>query len=287
MPTNLYVDWWGDLNEQKLISDLMTESIQMFGVEVIYLPRILRREDFLYLEDMLSQFTQTFPIEVYLLNTQGYDGPGNFLSKFGLQSEMQMSVLMSRERFNEIVRTIVPRPTEGDWIFFPAPISRMFEIKYTEFEKSPGQYFPLGTRTHYKLDLEPITYSHEEIRTGNTVIDAFETQLAYSQELTFSDGSGAFVGRETVYQGETLTTATATGVVAVWTPTTTTLRVTDITGVFANGVSVLGATSGARYTLGATPDPLLSPNDPTHDNAYYETEIGSFIAGQQRNPFGS
>lgn len=256
----------------------------MYGMDMVYLPRVMRREDSLYMEDVLSQFTQTYNMEMYIKNVQGWEGAGNYLSKFGLQIEHTFSVWISRERFSEIVR--LPRPTEGDWVYVPAPINKLFEIKFVENEKAESQFYTLGTRTFYELTLELYTYSHEEIRTGNTVIDSFETEQAYAQELVFASGTGTFGSRETVFQGESLDTASATGVVATWTANTSTLKITDITGVFADGIDVIGATSGARYLLGTTPDPLLSPNDPTHDNVFYETEYDEFVVGQQKNPFG-
>lgn len=103
MPTNSYVRWWDDTNEQNLLQSLMTEAIKFHGLDVVYMPRSLRREDSLYSEDILSKFTSTYPIEVYLKNIQGWDGQGDFLSKFGIRVDDKMSIMISRERFDEIV----------------------------------------------------------------------------------------------------------------------------------------------------------------------------------------
>ena len=103
MPTNSYVRWWNDTNEQTLLQNLMTEAIKFHGLDVIYMPRSMRREDTLYNEDILSKFTQTYPIEVYLKNVQGWDGQGDFLSKFGLRVDDKMTLMISRERFEEII----------------------------------------------------------------------------------------------------------------------------------------------------------------------------------------
>lgn len=283
MPTNPYVRLWDDTNEQNLINDLMTEAIGMYGVDVIYLPRTMRREDTLYMEDVLSQFTQTYPIEVYVQSTGGWEGAGNFLNKFGLQIEHTVSVMLSRRRFSELIP--LSRPTEGDWVYFPAPINKLFEIKFVENEKAAGQFYPLGTRTYYQLSLELYTYSHEEIRTTIPEINTFEMNEAYAQLLVLTGGgSGTYTDQETVYQGLDLASATATGVVAGWNEDTKELKITDITGTFLDGSVVVGTTSGASYTLGATPDPKLSPNDPTHDNKYYETAYPAFIDTSERDP---
>lgn len=103
MPTNSYVRWWGDTNEQNLLQKLMTEAIKFHGFDVTYMPRSMRREDTLYNEDILSKFTSVYPIEVYLKNVMGWEGQGNFLSKFGLRVDDKMTVIISRERFDEII----------------------------------------------------------------------------------------------------------------------------------------------------------------------------------------
>ena len=103
MATNSYVRWWTDTNEQNLLQGLMTEAIKFHGFDLVYMPRSMRREDTLYNEDILSKFTSTYSIEAYLKNVTGWDGQGNFLSKFGLRVDDKMTLMISRERFDEII----------------------------------------------------------------------------------------------------------------------------------------------------------------------------------------
>lgn len=285
MPVNPHVNWWSDGNEQHLLHDLMTEAIQFYGIDVVYLPRTLRREDTLYNEDVLSQFTQTYPIEVYLKDAMGWQGQGSFLDKFGLKMDHNMNVMLSVQRFSELVP--ITRPTEGDWIYFPAPVDKIFEVRFVESERGQGQFYPLGTRTFYELQLELFTYNHEEIRTGNTDIDIFESTQAYTQDIVFAaGGTGNYELAESVYQGSSLIEATATGVVAAWTPATRTLRIMDLTGVFADDVAVVGHTSGATHVTVGTPDILQKPTDPTADNRYLVDSVTGFIDASGGDPFG-
>lgn len=103
MATNSYVRWWTDTNEQNLLQSLMTEAIKFHGFDLVYMPRSMRREDTLYNEDILSKFTATYSIEAYLKNVTGWDGQGNFLSKFGLRVDDKMTLMISRQRFDEII----------------------------------------------------------------------------------------------------------------------------------------------------------------------------------------
>lgn len=349
MPTNSYVHWWNDTNEQNLLQTLMTEAIQIHGFDVVYLPRSMRREDTLYNEDVLSLFTQTYPIEVYLKNVLGWEGQGDFLSKFGLQVDDKITVMISRERFDELIprarftrgqisadaggttvtgtnskfrtdlrvgdrltttssgqtRTVtaiknstsltvntafttsvtneyfsvpldddikppVSRPMEGDLVYLPDPFNAMMEVKFVVHERAAGQFYALGKKTFYEVQLELYTYSHEVIATGDPEIDVFQDDVAYAVDLMLNttSGSGTYSVGETVYQGASVDLATATGVVASWNEDNGVLRITTITGVFANGVLVVGETSGASYLLAETPDLIDTPNDPNDDNAY-------------------
>lgn len=103
MATNPYVRWWDDTNEQNLLQSLMTEAIKFHGLDVVYMPRSMRREDTLYNEDVLSKFTSTYNIEAYVKNVMGWDGQGDFLSKFGLRVDDKVTLLISRERFEQLV----------------------------------------------------------------------------------------------------------------------------------------------------------------------------------------
>lgn len=166
MPTNSHVRWWNDTNEQNLLQNLMTEAIQFYGLEVIYLPRSLRREDLLYSEDILSKFTSTYPIEVYLKNVNGWDGQGDFLSKFGLRIDDKISIMISRERFDEIVpRT---RTTTG------------------QITAAAGDTTVTGNNTKFQSELnagdEITTTSSGQTRTINSITNS--TSLTVSVAFT-------------------------------------------------------------------------------------------------------
>lgn len=274
--TNPYVNWWSDRNEQNLLQDLMSEAIRMHGINTVYLPRTMRREDALYNEDVLSQYVQTFPIEMYIKNVTGWEGGGNFLNKFGLQIDHTITMMVSVDTFHRTI-TSLTRPFEGDWVYLPAPINKLFEIKFVENQKGQGQFYPLGAITFYELQLELHTYTHEEVRTKVADINLFEQGSAYAQELIFAAGSGTFVKGETVYQGPSLSLATGTGVVASWNASSMTLKITDITGGFGNTLPVSGVNSAATYTLTTPPDVLATPNNPTDDNKYLDTYGGNII----------
>ena len=65
--TNKYFNRYNFGNEQSPITrSLITEAIQIYGIDVIYVPRNLTNFDQLYLTDDQSTYTQAIRTTVYL-----------------------------------------------------------------------------------------------------------------------------------------------------------------------------------------------------------------------------
>ena len=89
-------------SEQDLYEDLVLESIKIFGQDVVYLPREEISEDDL-LNEAWNQYTQAFPIEMYLSNPEGFEGDGNLLGKFGLEIRDQGTFVVPKKRWHSVV----------------------------------------------------------------------------------------------------------------------------------------------------------------------------------------
>lgn len=181
MPTtNFYFNNFAYTQEQNLIENLIIESIKIYGIEVFYLPRNLVKEDNLFGEDVLSKFEQAYPVEMYIKSVDGFQGDGDFLSKFGLEIRDEMVLTVSRRRFGEEIEIEdttpvnetegVARPAEGDLIYFPLN-GKIFEVKFVEHE---AIFYQMGSLQTYDLTLELFEYSHEEFNTGINQIDEIE-----------------------------------------------------------------------------------------------------------------
>jgi hypothetical protein len=101
MPVNSYFQNFSYAREQDLIEDLIIESIQIYGYDVRYIPRTLVAEDKIFWEDRLSEFTDAVELEMYIKNVEGFEGEGDFLSKFNLEIRDQTTFTVARKRFDE------------------------------------------------------------------------------------------------------------------------------------------------------------------------------------------
>ncbi len=278
-----YLNWWTDSNEQRLIQSLTTEAIRMHAFPAIYMPLTMRRDDILYTEDVLRNYLQTFQIDVYINNVQGWDGQGDFLSKFGVRVNDKLNLMISRDTFSGLIEN-QQRPNEGDLILLPPPIDAIFEVKFIEHEKAAGQFYPLGGLYFYEVSCELHVYSHEQVNTGDIDIDVIEDTQAFAIDVVLTPGgAGTFSVGETVYQGDSILTASASASVASWTPATNTLRVVNIVGAFAPGYVLHGGTSMAQWTVATEPDVIDNKNDPVDDNRYIKDQQDDLIV-VERNP---
>ena len=198
----------GISSEQYLLEDLIIESLRIYGNEFFYIPRKLVSKDNILGEDRLSEFKQSFPIEMYFANVDSFDGQGAFLQKFGLMMEQSATVTVARRRWEQLIGkygvTIIPaRPCEGDLIYFPLS-KGLFEIKFVQYQ---DPFYQLGKLYVYNLQIELFQYSSEKLDTGIPEIDVFESLKTFSTDITRS-AAGRITKINVLNGGTGYTTAT-------------------------------------------------------------------------------
>jgi len=142
----------------------------MYGQDVLYMPRRIIGENTVIKEVTASKFDDSFRIEAYLMNFEGFSGNGDILSKFGVRSNDEINLVISKERYDDFIspllklwpeteRKLAYRPQEGDLIWFPLDES-LFEIKYVEGKKP---FYQLNNLYVYELRCERFEYEDEII----------------------------------------------------------------------------------------------------------------------------
>jgi len=178
----------GSSGEQGLIQDLINEHLKIYGVDVYYLPREYVTEKSVIKEVIESEFSTAYPIEAYVDTYDGYGGQGTILSKFGIQELDDLTLIISRERYETYISPLIKaspniklgsRPKEGDLIYFPLG-DRLFEIKYVEHEKP---FYQLQKNYVYELTCELFRYGDEIINTSIEHIDDNIEEEGYIQTL--------------------------------------------------------------------------------------------------------
>ena len=292
MATSSYFSNYNSLAEQRVVEDLIVESIKIMGFDAYYLPNDNEAaRDILFGEDPVKKFKSAFPIEFYLSSSMEYMGEKEFFSKFGLEIKNNVNVIVSKRSFAQRVpKNSFTRPREGDLIYVPFlnGTGELYEIKFTNQTKD---FFTLGRKIpyFYELELEKFKYSHEVIDTGVDDIDDVVTQSSYTIELNLRNGNANnYTLKEVVYQAPDYTEANATAVAIVqsWNAVSNTLSITNISGEFTDNVVIIGASSNARYVLSSY-DPLLdSTRNEAYDNHYIDSQANNIIDTSEINAFG-
>lgn len=165
--------------EQDFVESMVIESIQISGLNVIYIPRTMNKIDKIFGEDILSTFEHYAEIEMYLVDYNGFGGNSEMLSRFGMQISDTASFLVSRKRFKEAVVPNLPvsrnenvtwRPNEGDLIYVPNNKS-LLEIVFVEDEENA--FYQLNKKYVWTLRCEMFRSNNEKVSTGHTDVDTY------------------------------------------------------------------------------------------------------------------
>lgn len=175
MATNFYFNNFQSSQEQNLIEDLIIESIRIYGHDVWYCPRTIVSEETVFSEDELATFKNAYSVEVYIKNVEGFEGEGDFLSKFGLQIRDRITFTIARRTFADEVTGGV-RPKEGDMIFFPLT-NKGYVIRFVEHE---AIFYQMGALQTFDMVCELFEYNQETFATGVSLIDDTYNELSFA-----------------------------------------------------------------------------------------------------------
>jgi hypothetical protein len=182
MATNSYFSSYNTFNEQQLIDDLVIESIKMYGIDVTYITGEFNNIDTVLNEDDSPLYDKTYGFEVYIKNVDGFEGEGDFLSRFGLQIRDQITFSVAIRTFERYVTRedqTKLRPRENDIIQLPLN-RKMYRITYVEHE---SVFYQSGKLQVYDVKCELMEYSGERFDTGYPDIDDYFDDIDTSSEF--------------------------------------------------------------------------------------------------------
>jgi hypothetical protein len=180
MATSLYFNNFSSSGEQRLIEDLVIESIKIYGVDNYYVPRKIVNYNNTFREQNFTEYGNAISVEMYVRNIDGFDGEGEFLSAFGVEVREQITFSVAMRVYDSEVGSVLnrDRPLEGDLIFFPFT-KALYTIKFVN--KKPV-FYQMGALQFYDLTCELFEYSNEVFNTGVDIIDQ-----TYNAFLTTTD----------------------------------------------------------------------------------------------------
>ena len=265
----------GSPGEQRLVQELINEQLKIYGVDVTYIPRkILGTDPLLGYNDLrevnFSKFDDNYNIEAYVQNYEGYGGSGDILTKFGMSLRDEVTLVISRERYEDFIAQFITglptdeiivssRPREGDLIYFPLG-QRLFEVKFVEHE---NPFYQLGKNYVYELKCELYEYEDEIIDTSIEEIDTLVKDQGYITTLivaglgvtasasTFLNSTNGYVRK--IYLNDDGTGYTSAPTVTLAPPnsginTATAVAITTSKGGVLSVSEILIVNTGSGYT---------------------------------------
>ncbi len=288
MATNPYISV-KNKEEQSLYEDILIEAIQFYGQDVYYLPREIVEREEIFLDSIESQFSDAYKVEVYIENTEAFDGEGDLFTKFGIELRDQATFVIARRRWKQLIGDRLSqaqfRPREGDVIYLPLSQS-LFEVRKVETE-SP--FYQLSNLPQFRMTCELFEFSDEDFDTGIEDIDIVEREHAFQYEMTM-ENTGS---EDYYYPGETVTQDfgdfTISGEVTSFNTQSRILRVAH-TGasdgkyhMWSTDIPVVG-TLASFLPLSITEG--VNEIQPLSQNKVFNDFANDFVDFTETNPFG-
>jgi len=261
MATNLYFSQ-KVRSEQNLYEDIVIEALKAYGQNVYYLPRDIVNEDKILGDDPVSSFNSSYMIEMYIENTEGFEGEGDLFTRFGVEIRDEATFVVSRRRWADTVarydnEITVQRPAEGDVIYLPLSKS-FFQITHVEHEQP---FYQLSNLPVFKMRCQLYEYTGEDMDTGIDVLDDLESKYAYKYILTLDNTRDSAQATATLSSG-VLQTLNITDSGNNYFTNAPTVTVIDSTGVGAAIVATIDSNNGKVNGLTLT-NPGTGYSSPT------------------------
>jgi len=278
-------------SEQNLYEDIIIESLKMYGQDVYYLPRDTVGEIKELGDEVPARFNSSHKIEMYIENTEGFDGEGDLFTRFGVEIRDEATFVVSRRRWTQQVKQFdsevtAIRPLEGDLIYIPMT-KKLFEITHVEHEQP---FYQLSNLPVYKLRAHLYDYNDEDLDTGIDEIDSIERDYAYTTNITVDA-----VNRSIVFAiGDTIRQNTSTGIqidgeIASWNSVTGILSLIHVStsdGKYHQYTPGEAIYQEESLTFNITSVGEDIKQTATEQNDLFSTDNLSFLDFSEDNPFG-
>ena len=289
MATNPYFKQ-GVRSEQNVYEDIIVEALKMYGQDVYYLPREIVNKDSVFLDDVPSRFGSAYKVEMYIENTEAFDGEGDLFTKFGIELRDQANFIVSRKRWKQLVGSRLSennfRPREGDLIYLTLSDS-IFEIRRVETETP---FYQLSNLPTFRMQCELFEYNDEDFDTSIQSVDNIES-IGNKIQLTLasSDSNDLEIGENIEYLVDSANGPKLTAEIVSWNAGSNILEVAHVGSTdgkwrtFSTGTSITSTESNITKTItlvGEELQQVFSQND------VFETEGDNIIDFSESNPFG-
>ncbi|MEO0160199.1 MAG: hypothetical protein ABIL47_06990 [candidate division WOR-3 bacterium] len=272
-------------NEQKLLQGFVNESIQIYGVDVYYIPKNYIAKDDILGEYWYSKLEKYFIIEMYI-ETGNYQTHGFDTSPYGLINN-ELKLIVSKDTWNNFYNLLKnnnyqeweelkSHPREDDLIYIPY-LKSIFEIVLVDYEAAP---YNLMKQYSYEITCQLYRYTAEKSTLNIKDYKEMALESDFVRIVKLTDyGSGDFLPEETVVLLESNQKAK----VVHYDPDKLEIWLREIEGDFNKGI-IKGLTSSAVREIYSNDTKKRRPKQARGKNEKLETLNNEFFVDIE-NPF--
>jgi hypothetical protein len=157
------------------MKELNRETIFLRGHDFGYIPRDASDIDTIFGEVVKETYQAAVTLEFYCEQQTGFEGEGDFFSKFGLDIRDEATFIVNKDRFTEVVANSYPsilKPREGDLMYYDLAKS-LFEITHVEKEQP---FYQRGVQVQWVLKAKKFEYNYDEMTSGISEVDDLNTK---------------------------------------------------------------------------------------------------------------
>jgi len=183
-------------NEQRLIQNMIRESINVNGITVRYMPRSSPYTDNVWNERPESRFHRGLQMDMLLVAAAGFEGEGDVMTTYGIEFREEVILSVAINNFENLYNNFDSdlkvagdsddaetfkrsRPLEGDLVVIPFGrsaqnkeqyIPKVFEIlRVTTYHD--GAFYQIGDNYQYKLRCRLFELSGEDLEFNPRVVE--------------------------------------------------------------------------------------------------------------------
>lgn len=167
MTVSKYFTPMTNTNTQAFINQLVVQSIQANGLDLLYLPRNVLENDEVFKEALHERFDQEYTLEFVVEDIQQFNGMGHTFM-VGFQMEDNITLVCARSRFTDVIGEGTEiKPEKGDVVYIQEA-DMMFQVDNVLKDEDWREW---GANYVWRLRCNRYRAGHEEFDTGNEIFD--------------------------------------------------------------------------------------------------------------------
>lgn len=169
------------VEDVELFKDIFEEGVRLHGNKCVYIRKEYLNEENTFGEYLTGILSKADEIYAFTEQVEGWDGPGDLFSKFGIRNSDEMTLHVPKNTFKKL--GFVPKI--GDVVYHVVTKSA-WQIEDVDDGKKPS-FHPLGQYISYVMTCKSYLFDHVE--ASKELMDSTNEHIDIITKVLFGDGT--------------------------------------------------------------------------------------------------